>query len=222
VAVTSQWQSASDEDWALALARAAVIRPLTDQAELTEGLVATASAELGISRSLVYRLVAKFRKHPQVSSLLPGKRGRKAAAHALSEAAEAVVRVAIASVYLQREKPEYRCWGQRRMSRSPSSGLRSPFLDLSTNLFETKGALGLRRTNTFVDSREQLVGFFHILSIKPLSKSRSVFRCQFFDRFLNFSQTTHLKISLPEAFASVSQSSRSLKIGNIPYISTKQ
>ena len=77
MAVSSQWQSASDEDWALALARAAVIRPLTDQAELTEGLVATASAELGISRSLVYRLVAKFRKRPQVSSLLPGKRERK-------------------------------------------------------------------------------------------------------------------------------------------------
>jgi hypothetical protein len=28
VAVVSQWQSASDEDWALALAREAVIRPL--------------------------------------------------------------------------------------------------------------------------------------------------------------------------------------------------
>ena len=83
---------------------------------------------------------------------------------------------------------------------SPSSGLRSPILDLSTNLFETKGALGLCRTNTFVDSREQLVGFFHILSIKPLSKSCSVFRCQFFDRFLNFSQTAHIKISSPSLF----------------------
>ena len=50
-----------DEDWALALAREAVIRPLTDQPEVTEGLVVTASDELGISRSLVYRLVAKFR-----------------------------------------------------------------------------------------------------------------------------------------------------------------
>src|SRR5271157_5448038 len=57
----SQWQSASDEDWALALAREAVIRPLTDQPEVTEELVVTASDELGISRSLVYRLVAKFR-----------------------------------------------------------------------------------------------------------------------------------------------------------------
>jgi len=64
VAIVSQWQSASDEDWALALAREAVIRPLTDQPEVTEELVITASDELGISRSLVYRvyrLVAKFR-----------------------------------------------------------------------------------------------------------------------------------------------------------------
>jgi hypothetical protein len=51
VAIVSQWQSASDEDWALALAREAVIRPLTDQPEVTDELVVTTSAELGISRS---------------------------------------------------------------------------------------------------------------------------------------------------------------------------
>ena len=33
---------------------------MTDQPEVTEELVVTASDELGISRSLVYRLVAKF------------------------------------------------------------------------------------------------------------------------------------------------------------------
>ena len=80
MAIVSQWQSTSDEDWALALARESVIRPLTDQPEVSEELVVTASAELGISRSMVYRLVAKFRKRPQVSSLLPGQRGRKASA----------------------------------------------------------------------------------------------------------------------------------------------
>src|SRR5208282_1156702 len=57
----SQWQSASDEDWALALAREAVIRLLTDQPEVTEELVLTTSGELGISQSLVYRFVAIFR-----------------------------------------------------------------------------------------------------------------------------------------------------------------
>jgi hypothetical protein len=53
--------SASDEHWKLALAREAVIRPLADQAGITAGLVTTASAALGISRTLVYRLVAKLR-----------------------------------------------------------------------------------------------------------------------------------------------------------------
>jgi hypothetical protein len=61
VAIVFHWQSASDEDWALARAREAVIRPLTDQPEVTAELVVTASDELGISRSLAYRLVAKFR-----------------------------------------------------------------------------------------------------------------------------------------------------------------
>jgi len=84
VARNSQWQPASDEDWELALAREAVIRPLADQTEVTAGLGARASAELGISRSLVYRLVAKFRKRPQVSSLLPGKRGRRPTTRVLS------------------------------------------------------------------------------------------------------------------------------------------
>jgi hypothetical protein len=61
VAIVSQWQSASDKDWAFALAREAVICLLSDQPEVTEELVVTASAELGISRSLVCRPVAKFR-----------------------------------------------------------------------------------------------------------------------------------------------------------------
>jgi hypothetical protein len=69
------------------------------------GLLATASEELGISRSLVYRLVAKFRERPQVSSLLPGKRGRKPTSRTLPMAAEVVVQEAIDHFYLQREKP---------------------------------------------------------------------------------------------------------------------
>jgi hypothetical protein len=53
-------QFASDEDWALALACEAVMRPLTDQAEVAEELAVAASDKLGVSRSLVYRLVAKL------------------------------------------------------------------------------------------------------------------------------------------------------------------
>jgi hypothetical protein len=60
VAIVSQWQSLSDEDWALALARETVIYPLTDQPEVTEELVVTASDDWDLSR-LVYWLVAQFR-----------------------------------------------------------------------------------------------------------------------------------------------------------------
>jgi putative transposase len=105
VARNSQWRSASDEDWELALARESVIRSLADQTGFIAGPVATASEELGISRSLVYRLVAKFRERPQVSSLLPSKRGRRSTSRALPIAAEVVLQEAIDRVYLQREKP---------------------------------------------------------------------------------------------------------------------
>jgi putative transposase len=103
VARNSQWRSASDEDWELALARESVIRSLADQTGFIAGPVATASEELGISRSLVYRLVAKFRERPQVSSLLPSKRGRRPTSRALPIAAEVVLQEAIDQVYLQGE-----------------------------------------------------------------------------------------------------------------------
>jgi hypothetical protein len=38
-----------------------MMRPCIDRPEVTEALGVTVSDELGISRSLVYRLVAKFR-----------------------------------------------------------------------------------------------------------------------------------------------------------------
>ena len=37
-----------------------MMRPFTDRPEVTNALAVTVSDELGISRSLVYRLVAKF------------------------------------------------------------------------------------------------------------------------------------------------------------------
>jgi hypothetical protein len=76
---------------AFALAREAVIGPLTDQPEVTEGLEVTARADLGICRSMVYRLVTKFRKRPQLSSLLPGNEELKPTHARCLSPAEAVV-----------------------------------------------------------------------------------------------------------------------------------
>jgi hypothetical protein len=49
----------------------------------------------------------KIPETSQVSSLLPGQRGRKVSARALSLATEAVVRDAITDVYLQPEKTRF-------------------------------------------------------------------------------------------------------------------
>lgn len=97
----NRWRSVSQEDWDVALARETVIRSLSDQVEVTAKEVAKATAELGISRSLLFRLLAKFRKRPQVSSLLPGKRGRRPAARVLSVTTEAVIQEAIVQFYLR-------------------------------------------------------------------------------------------------------------------------
>jgi len=45
------WQTASKVDWGAALEREAVIRPLADQPRLTEAMVQSAAAQLGLDRS---------------------------------------------------------------------------------------------------------------------------------------------------------------------------
>ena len=75
MAIVSQWQSASDEDWALALAREAVIRPLTNQPEVTEELVVTASTELGSlevwSTGLPIHMLLEDPGQPQAAERFP-------------------------------------------------------------------------------------------------------------------------------------------------------
>ena len=71
----SHWESATSDAWALALTREAVIRPLAEAPKLSHAAAEVAAATLGISRSLVYRLVAQFRDRPQTSTLLLRKRG---------------------------------------------------------------------------------------------------------------------------------------------------
>ena len=56
-----QWESAPDSDWGTALQREAVIRPLAEEWKLGRAAVQEASQHLGVSRALVYRLIARYR-----------------------------------------------------------------------------------------------------------------------------------------------------------------
>ena len=70
------WHSASKAEWKEACRREAVIRPLVVEGSVSNARADQAAKELGVSRSLVYRLVARYRQRAQTSSLLSIPRGR--------------------------------------------------------------------------------------------------------------------------------------------------
>jgi hypothetical protein len=64
------WHSASKAKWEEACRREADIRPLVVEGSVSNAQADQAAQELGVSRSLVYRLVARYRQRAQTSSLL--------------------------------------------------------------------------------------------------------------------------------------------------------
>lgn len=126
MASASNWETASPEEWALAAAREAVIRPLSEAGPVPIAIATEAAKALGISRSLLYRLVARFRAEPQLSSLLPGKPGRKREPHRLPKARERLIVETIEDVYLQRERPRVADLMRVVNARCHAAGLAAP------------------------------------------------------------------------------------------------
>jgi len=71
-----QWETASNADWGLAVERKAVIRPLAEEGNLTDERLQEAMLRLNLGRSVLHKLIQRYRQRPQTSSLLPLKRGR--------------------------------------------------------------------------------------------------------------------------------------------------
>ena len=67
-----QWESASDADWGLAVEREAVIRPLAEQQRLSEEDVEDAVRHLRIGRTVLYKLIHRYKQRPQTRSLALG------------------------------------------------------------------------------------------------------------------------------------------------------
>src|ERR1035438_8798221 len=65
----------SDEEWELACGRAVVLRALLATGAGRPRVIAAAK-ELGMSTAMMYRLLARFRRDPSTSALLPGTGGR--------------------------------------------------------------------------------------------------------------------------------------------------
>ena len=94
----------SDEDWAEAVRREAVVRPLA--APRTSRVAVTVAAQdLGLSTAQRYRLIQAFRKQPVTRSLVATKPGPKQGARLLPEAVEQQIEQAIDAFYRTRERP---------------------------------------------------------------------------------------------------------------------
>jgi len=96
------WQAASEAEWGLAVEREMVIRPLAEQERLSTAAIQDAIGRLGLSRSVLYDLVRRYRRRPQTSSLLPWKRGRGLSVHVLAQEREELLQVGIREFYLPR------------------------------------------------------------------------------------------------------------------------
>ena len=97
--------SFSNEAWAEAVRREAIIRPLVAEGRLTRVKVATAAATLGLRRSRLYELVEAFRQNPVTTSLAPSPSGPSKGSRRLHALIEARISRAIEAVYLTAEKP---------------------------------------------------------------------------------------------------------------------
>jgi putative transposase len=61
--------------------------------------------QLDIGRSVLYKLVHRYKQRPQTSSLLPWKRGRDLSVHVLDPKQEELLQTCIHEFYLTRERP---------------------------------------------------------------------------------------------------------------------
>ena len=91
----------------LALRRAETLRLLAAKPRLTTREMDEAAGALGIRRAYIYKLLAAFRLHPRVSTLLPKTEGRRRGTRLVMPQVEAIVENAITSVYLQAPNPSF-------------------------------------------------------------------------------------------------------------------
>ena len=113
------------EDWALAERRAEVIRPLAELDSLTIEKIDRAAGALGMSRGLIYRLLARYRKQPLLTSLLPRKRGRPTTL-SLEDTCEALIQTVIRDTYLCAERPSLAALMRAIRHRAKAQGLPVP------------------------------------------------------------------------------------------------
>jgi putative transposase len=92
-------------DWHKARRRFEVISVLAKAPERTRGDAEAAAEALGCSATVIYRLLSRYLADPRVTSLLPGRRGRRHGQLFLPAEVDDVVQATIDEFYLTRQRP---------------------------------------------------------------------------------------------------------------------
>jgi putative transposase len=100
---TPDVEAASDAEWKTASERAAAMERLVAYGAGPEKITEV-SEHLGLSKAMIYRLLARYRRNPAPSELLPRREGRAAGVGRLNDEVEAVIQRLIVGYYLYLKK----------------------------------------------------------------------------------------------------------------------
>ena len=165
------WQSASENDWEAARRREKLIRPLVARGSITHNDVDAAATELGLSRSFMYKLVARYRRRPQTSSLLFAKRGRPKDSRSLDQEREQLIQTAIHEFYLRRERPRIADLIKELYRLCDQQNLRAPnyrTIRKRVQALDAKLAVQRRHGSKIANAKYQPVGISPFSALAPL------------------------------------------------------
>jgi putative transposase len=117
-----------DARWPEAERRDALLRRLLKASgwQLTREVVETAREELGIPRSTLFRLVARFRRTKRTTSLLPQATGTPSGAKRIDPKVESLIKEQIDRYWLKKERPSMSSLTQRVHDACRVEGVRPP------------------------------------------------------------------------------------------------
>ncbi len=92
------------EDWEKARRRFEVLKPLADAEPRSRGMAQAAADELGVSLTLIYRLLARYEADPRLTSLLPERRGRREGQLVLPAEVDEIITSVINELFLTRQR----------------------------------------------------------------------------------------------------------------------
>jgi putative transposase len=92
------------EDWEKARRRFEVLKPLADADRRSRGMAQEAADKLGVSLTLIYRLLARYEADPRLTSLLPERRGRREGQLVLSAEVDEIISSVIDELFLTRQR----------------------------------------------------------------------------------------------------------------------